>query len=82
MTHITRQDLYEWCKIPYDQLETHPERRIPFRLCRDSAEMGQMMARELADEIKTHNARGKGTRAIVPCGPSCWYKPFTDLVNA
>ncbi|MCJ7750148.1 MAG: hypothetical protein MUQ65_03490, partial [Armatimonadetes bacterium] len=22
------------------------------------------------------------TRAIIPCGPSCWYKPFTDLVNA
>jgi glucosamine-6-phosphate deaminase len=82
MTHITPQDLYEWCKIPYDQLETHPERKIPFRLCRDSAEMGQMMARELVDEIKTHNARGKGTRAIIPCGPSCWYEPFTDLVNA
>jgi glucosamine-6-phosphate deaminase len=82
MTHITPQDLHEWCRIPYSQLENHPERKILFRLCRDSAEMGQMMARELVEEIKTHNARGKGIRAIIPCGPSCWYKPFTDLVNA
>ena len=39
------------------------------------------MARELVDEIRAHNA-SKATRAIIPCGPSCWYKPFTNLVNA
>jgi glucosamine-6-phosphate deaminase len=43
--------------------------------------MGQLMARELVDEIKAHIARGEVTRAIIPCGPSCWYRPFTDLVN-
>ena len=27
-------------------------------------------------------ARAEGhTPAIIPCGPSCWYPPFTDLVN-
>ena len=82
MTPITPRDLYEWCKIPYDQLENHPRLRIPFRLCQDSAEMGRIMARELVDEIQAHNAREKGTRAIIPCGPRCWYKPFTELVNA
>jgi glucosamine-6-phosphate deaminase len=40
-----------------------------------------LMARELADEIKANNAKGEKTRAIIPCGPVCWYKPFTDLVN-
>ena len=44
--------------------------------------MGRIMARELVDLIKTNNAAGKNIRAIIPCGPSCWYKPFTDLVNA
>jgi glucosamine-6-phosphate deaminase len=43
--------------------------------------MGQIMARELVDEIQAHNARGEVIRAIIPCGPSCWYRPFTDLVN-
>ncbi|MDD3927084.1 MAG: hypothetical protein PHT33_10565 [bacterium] len=82
MTDIAIKDLYTWCSIPYQELENHPARRTPFRLCRDSAEMGAIMARELADEIKTHNAQGEPTRAIIPCGPACWYKPFTALVNA
>ncbi|MHC4800301.1 MAG: sugar phosphate isomerase family [Planctomycetota bacterium] len=82
MSIITTKELYAWCKIPYDKLEGHPTGKIPFRLCQDSTEMGQLMARELVDEIRAHNTRGEVTRAIIPCGPSCWYKPFTDLVNA
>jgi len=81
MSAITPQALYEWCKIPYQALENHPQRKVPFRLCQDSDDMGEIMARELVAEIQGHNARGEATRAIVPCGPSCWYKPFTDLVN-
>jgi glucosamine-6-phosphate deaminase len=78
---ISARELYEYCNIPYDQLEHHPRLKIPFRLCRDSAEMGAIMARELVDEIQLHNRQGKPTRAIIPCGPSGWYKPFTELVN-
>jgi glucosamine-6-phosphate deaminase len=78
---IDRSALYQWCKVPYDQLENHPGRKTPFRLCKDSDEMGWIMARELIDEIKTRNRLGEQTRAIIPCGPSCWYEPFTTLVN-
>ena len=82
MSIMTPQELYPWCKIPYQELEHHPQHKIPFRLCADSAQMGQIMARELVDEIRAHNLRGEATRAIIPCGPTCWYRPFTDLVNA
>jgi len=81
MSTITPRELYEWCKLPYQELENHARRKVRFRLCQDSDEMGQLMARELIGEIKAHNDRGEATRAIIPCGPSCWYKPFTDLVN-
>jgi len=81
MSEITPRRLYEWCRIPYRELEGHPNLRTRFRLCADSAEMGRLMARELVDEIRSHNAKRETTRAIIPCGPSCWYKPFTDLVN-
>lgn len=81
MGDFTLRELYEWCRIPYTELEHHPQRKIPFRLCRDSAEMGEIMARELVEEIKAYHARGEEFRAIIPCGPTCWYKPFTDLVN-
>ena len=78
---ITAQELYPWCKIPYDQLEKHADRKVPFRLVKNSASMGLLMARELADDIKKNNAENKATRAIIPCGPACWYKSFTDLIN-
>ncbi len=81
MSDFTLKELYTWCKVPYEQLENHPELRIPFRLCSDSSQMGSLMARELVDEIQDHNRSGETTRAIIPCGPACWYKPFTDLVN-
>jgi glucosamine-6-phosphate deaminase len=81
MSLINNRELYEWCRIPYQELEHHPDLKMPFRLCRDSKEMGQIMAQELADEIRLNNSRNKKTSAIIPCGPGCWYKPFTDFVN-
>lgn len=81
MSVIKPKQLYEWCQIPYIELANHPDRKIPFRLAKDSQEMGEIMARELVDEIKAANQCGTQFRAIIPCGPSCWYKPFTDLVN-
>jgi len=82
MSTIIPQELFNWCKIPYSELENHPNLKIPFRICKDSESMGKIMARELVDEIKIHNKKGEIIRAIIPCGPICWYKPFTDLVNA
>jgi glucosamine-6-phosphate deaminase len=78
---ITAAELYPWCKIPFDKLENNPLLKVPFRLVKDSQEMGGIMARELADEIIGNNYEGRITRAIIPCGPACWYKPFTDLIN-
>ena len=40
------------------------------------------MAHELVEKIRANNARGESTRAIIPCGPGCWYDPFVRLVNA
>jgi glucosamine-6-phosphate deaminase len=82
MSVIDRGSLYDWCAVPCAELEKHPRRRVPFRLVKDSAAMGELMARELVNEILAFGARGEELRAIIPCGPSCWYKPFTDLVNA
>ena len=79
--HVRPRDLLEWCRVPADQLLAHPGRRVPLRLVRDSAEMGALMARELVDLVASRNAEGRDTRVIVPCGPTCWYQPWTRLVN-
>jgi glucosamine-6-phosphate deaminase len=40
------------------------------------------MARELVEAIEQANSRGEELRAVIPCGPSSWYAPFTNLINA
>jgi len=82
MDCVSKGDLYRWCKIPTGELPNHPELKVKFRIVRDSAEMGQLIAKELVSEIEAHNKQALPTRAIIPCGPSCWYAPFTDLVNS
>lgn len=77
----TLQQLHQWCSVPVDALAGHPGLKVPLRLVADSAEMGEVMARELIDEVAAHNARGEPTRAVVPCGPMAWYEPFRRLVN-
>ncbi|NLE19882.1 MAG: hypothetical protein GX623_03595 [Clostridiales bacterium] len=74
--------LYAWCAVPAEKLEGHPELKVPFRLAADSAAMGRLMAEELVDDIEAANREGRALRAIIPCGPSCWYKPFETLVNS
>jgi glucosamine-6-phosphate deaminase len=82
ITYVSPKELYRWCSIPVEELPGHPELRVPVRLVRDSEEMGRLMARELVEVIETNNGQGRPTRAIIPCGPGCWYGPFTELVNS
>lgn len=78
---IDRRQLYQWCIIKAEDLTNSPDLMIPFRLVKDSDEMGELMAKEFADEIQKANLEGRRFRAIVPCGPKCWYKPFADYIN-
>jgi glucosamine-6-phosphate deaminase len=77
---VDPRELERWCRIPVDELDRHGP-HVPFRLVGGAGEMGVVMARELADLIEANNGDGRPTRAIVPCGPSGWYAPWTDEVN-
>jgi glucosamine-6-phosphate deaminase len=80
MYAIDRVELLEWCSIPVDELDSSGA-RVPFEIVADREEMGRMMARELVDEVRKNNGQGRKTRAIIPCGPSCWYEPLAEIVN-
>lgn len=81
MNNITARQLQAWCRIPAAELEDHPKLKVPLRIIVNSAAMGALMARELADLIAGNNAEHVPTRAIIPCGPACWYRPFAETVN-
>ncbi|MBT5611941.1 MAG: hypothetical protein HN742_17655 [Lentisphaerae bacterium] len=80
MSSFTTRQLHDWCLLPASELDAVAT-KVPFRLVADSATMGRLMAEELVELIAANNAVGRATRAIIPCGPSCWYEPFTALVN-
>jgi glucosamine-6-phosphate deaminase len=81
MSHVDIIELYKWCKIPAGDLERHPDLKMRFRLVKDPAEMGEIMAREFVSDIQSANRSDRPFRAIVPCGPKCWYAPFVRMVN-
>ncbi len=73
--------LYTWCSVDAQKLEGHPDLKTPFRLVQDSARMGDLMAEELIESVLQAQREGRKCRAIIPCGPVCWYEPFTRMVN-
>lgn len=78
---VDARELRRWCAIPAAKLLGHPDLRVHYRQMADSMELGALMARELVEAIEENNEQGRATRAIVPCGPTCWYEPFRSLVN-
>ena len=79
--YVSTRELQRWCAIPAANLPGHPELRVPYRQVADSKELGNLMARELVEIIEANNKQERQTRAIIPCGPTCWYEPFRTLVN-
>lgn len=78
---VNVSQLHRWCAIPATELPGHHELRVRYRQVADSGELGELMASELIEAIEENNKQGRTTRAIVPCGPTCWYEPFRSLVN-
>ena len=79
--YVSTTELRRWCAIPAKELLGHPELRVGYRQVADSKELGTLMARELVDLIEENNSLRRATRAIIPCGPTCWYEPFRSLIN-
>ena len=82
MPFVDARELYRWCAIPAQELLGHRELRVGFRQVANSGELGELMARELIEVVEENNRHERQTRAIIPCGPTCWYDPFRALVNA
>lgn len=78
---LNLDSLYRWCSVPMENLIDHPDRKVPLRIVKDAKAIGELMARDLVEDIKAANREGRIFRAIVPCGPKDWYAPFARMVN-
>jgi glucosamine-6-phosphate deaminase len=81
INQLIRQSLFEWCTIPIEQLEQHPDRKLNIRILEKAADVHYWAARNMADEVKANNAEGRPTRWILPCGPTKQYPIFCGIVN-
>jgi glucosamine-6-phosphate deaminase len=79
---IDPRQLFEWCRIPAEELENHPEARVRIRILDTPDDVHRWTARDMADEVKANNAAGRPTRWILPCGPTKQYPYFAQVVNA
>lgn len=79
---MDKKELYRWCSYSPDELVGNKDLKTSFRMVETSEEMGALMARELADHIIAANVSNRKFRAIIPCGPKCWYAPFAQIVNS
>jgi glucosamine-6-phosphate deaminase len=77
----TPQQLFEWCKIPAQELTNHPKAKVPIRILPTPADVHREIAETMLEEVKANNAAGKPTRWILPCGPRGQYPTFIDTVN-
>jgi glucosamine-6-phosphate deaminase len=77
----TSSELYEWCKIPPEELPNHPRAKVKLRILPEPQDLYVDIATTMIDEVKSNNAANRPTRWILPCGPKGQYPIFTERVN-
>ena len=78
---ISREELYRWCSIPWQDLEKQPDLKTKLVIKEDRASMMSIIGNMMADEVIQHNAEGKLTKWVLPAGPTDEYDIFIDRVN-
>jgi glucosamine-6-phosphate deaminase len=80
-SRIDQKKLLEYCRIPVDELENHPESRIKIKIFENSPQTMEYAGNLMADEVIANNRAGKPTRWVLPAGPNEQYKIFANRVN-
>lgn len=78
---IDPKALFEWCRIPTEQLESHPQSRVPIKIVETPDDVYRWAAQEMLSEVKENNSAGRPTRWILPCGPKGQYPYFIKWVH-
>jgi glucosamine-6-phosphate deaminase len=80
-SRINKEKLFEYCRIPVDKLENHPDSRIKIKIFDESAKVMEYAGNLMAEEVIANNKAGRMTRWVLPAGPNEQYKTFIKRVN-
>ena len=78
---IEREELFKWCSIPADQLESHPASKVKLTIRDTRQEAMRIAGNMMADEVIRNNAAGKPTSWVLPSGPADQFDTFINRVN-
>ncbi len=78
---IDVKKLSEWCRIPAEKLENHPDSKIKVQVFDQKKEALVTAGNMMADEVIANNIAGKPTKWVLPAGPMGQYKVFAERVN-
>ncbi len=78
---IDPQKLFQYCQIPTDQIERHPDAKVRAKIFDTTDEVHRWVAQDMLEEVIRNNREGKPTRWILPCGPTKQYPYFVRFVN-
>lgn len=80
-SQIDPRALYEWCRIPVEELESHPQARVRLRIYPTPEALYQAVADMMFEEARSARQEGRSLRWILPCGPTEQYRIFVEKVN-
>lgn len=80
-SRIDTLKFYEYCRIPVDELENHPDSKITFKLKQTALEVDRCAANMMADEVIENNKTDRITRWVLPVGFHDQVHLFVDRVN-
>jgi glucosamine-6-phosphate deaminase len=78
---IDPNEFINWCGIPVEDLVGHPKAKVRVRVLPTPPDVDRQFAQDMVDEIKAHNAAGRPTRVVLPCGPRGQFAYFARMVN-
>ena len=81
-SQINTEELFKWCRIPVNELEGHPESKVPIQILESPDDVHRWAAMDMLDEVKINTKANKPTRWILPCGPTKQYAYFTKMANS
>ncbi len=79
--NISREQLFQWCSIPHQELERQPDLKTKLVIKDTRAEMMQMIGNKMAEEVIANNSGNKPTKWVLPAGPTDEYDIFINRVN-
>ena len=52
MSELNLKDLYNWCSIPVNQLENHPQLKTPFRMVKESTIANVNKNKQFSEQLR------------------------------